>query len=750
MSRCRATSFYLAPGVLRYFKDHTVCARTPGTGELVEFTHREHVRRFQDAHPGWDGAMLVGPPGGAAAMAALLEDDPGAVELFRTSPRTIEGRRPQDAASYVAHRWAVGGLESAGGARQVGAVMFPGAGRAVLSGAAALAGAGGMWQTQVLGAAWRSGLLDDPHLTSRLLRGASRAPIRTLPDPMLEPLLSHVAWLSRNGVDVDIEAVLTGLADPMTYLDAGAKLPLAENPSTPPDVLAALSADEGWEVRQGVAKNPSAPPDVLAALSADENYCVRQGVAENPSTPPYVLASLSADEDNSVRGRVARNPSTPPDVLAALSADEGWEVRAGVARNPSTPPDVLAALSADEYYYYVRQDVAKNPSTPPDVLAALSADENYYVRQGVAKNPSTPPDVLAALSADEAGWVRGCVANNPSTPPDVLAALYADENGSVRQDVAESPSTPPYVLASLSADEDDSVRGRVAKNPSTPPDVLAALSADENNSVRGRVANNLSTPPDVFAALSADGDYWVRGCVAKNPSTPPDVLAALSADEVWEVRADVAENPSTPPDVLDALSADEAGWVRQAAARNPNLPFSHIPRTTLEEHRDIAHYRQVLEGHPLSERASHQIAAAALIGPASGKSIRTVRDLDTSQHTRIVRGASAELAAQAAGERDGFTVEPIETLGELQDTATHMGNCVAGYEGRIRAGRSIIFRVSEAATGEEYNVALERRDSSEGGSWSVGEINSRFNAGVDDVVHRRITSLFGPVLDSRR
>lgn len=237
--------------------------------------------------------------------------------------------------------------------------------------------------------------------------------------------------------------------------------------------------------------------------------------------------------------------------------------------------------------------------------------------------------------------------------------------------------------------------------------------------------------------------------LAESPSTPPDALATLSADGDDSVRRCVAGNPSAPPDVLASLSTDGYASVRQGAAMNPNLPFSRIPQATLGEHRDIAHYRQVLGGHPFSERASHQIAAATLIGPASGKSIRTVRDLKTSQHTRIVRGESAELAAQAAGERDGFTVEPIETLGELEDTATHMGNCVAGYEGRIRAGNSIIFRVSEAATGEEYNVALERRRSSEGGPWSVGEINSRFNAGVDDSARERIAGLFGPVLAAR-
>ena len=55
MSRCRATSFYAAPGQLRYFADHTVAARHPRTGAFVAFTHRRDIEQFTAAHPDWDG-----------------------------------------------------------------------------------------------------------------------------------------------------------------------------------------------------------------------------------------------------------------------------------------------------------------------------------------------------------------------------------------------------------------------------------------------------------------------------------------------------------------------------------------------------------------------------------------------------------------------------------------------------------------------------------------------------------------------
>ena len=75
-----------------------------------------------------------------------------------------------------------------------------------------------------------------------------------------------------------------------------AKLPIeyrrwvANHPSTPPEVLAALARDDDCYVRVWVARNLSAPPQVLTALARDANPYVRRGVSTHPSTPPKVLS----------------------------------------------------------------------------------------------------------------------------------------------------------------------------------------------------------------------------------------------------------------------------------------------------------------------------------------------------------------------------------------------------------------------------------------------------------------------------
>ena len=52
-------------------------------------------------------------------------------------------------------------------------------------------------------------------------------------------------------------------------------LEVAQNPATPPNVLANLARFGDWITRKGVASNPSAPGEVLKRLAKDYDYTVR-------------------------------------------------------------------------------------------------------------------------------------------------------------------------------------------------------------------------------------------------------------------------------------------------------------------------------------------------------------------------------------------------------------------------------------------------------------------------------------------
>ena len=67
---------------------------------------------------------------------------------------------------------------------------------------------------------------------------------------------------------------------------------LAENPSTPVDVLRELAKDEDWQVRWEVSENPSTPIDALQDLATDEEVTIRTAVAKNPKVSSKILIIL--------------------------------------------------------------------------------------------------------------------------------------------------------------------------------------------------------------------------------------------------------------------------------------------------------------------------------------------------------------------------------------------------------------------------------------------------------------------------
>lgn len=103
----------------------------------------------------------------------------------------------------------------------------------------------------------------------------------------------------------------------------------------------------------------------------------RLKIANNPQTSPQVLAQLALDKSRFVREAVAANLQTPSDVLIRLALDQAWEVRRVVACNPKTPRDVLVQLAQDEKSW-VRAAVAGNSQTPVDTLNLLAECQSFH------------------------------------------------------------------------------------------------------------------------------------------------------------------------------------------------------------------------------------------------------------------------------------------------------------------------------------------------------------------------------------
>lgn len=366
---------------------------------------------------------------------------------------------------------------------------------------------------------------------------------------------------------------------------------VAQNLSTPAEVLTRLVSDPDDAVRRAAAQNPAMSPRVLDILAGSAE--LKSYAAANPSMPVATLEMLASDEDRGVRGAVARNASTPIPVLVGLATDPNPFVRKFVAQNASTPITTLMSLmtpSLKEFFFEpewhefekrvlgaaARPSIGGDTPQIQDLEKTLNADSLTNAQPSIAVNPSAPADVRDIATNDQPKTINSNIAPHAPMPLSkaILEVMATPENMYLRWVVAEQPSTSPELLKELSFDRNGNVRRAVAENYSTPADVLESLATDKRLDVRRGVAKNLSTPISIITMLATDKNRHLRQLVASNPSASATILAKLAMDSDASVRQNVATHPSTSVTALKVLAADERAVVRRSVAKNPSLPSS--------------------------------------------------------------------------------------------------------------------------------------------------------------------------------
>jgi hypothetical protein len=335
-------------------------------------------------------------------------------------------------------------------------------------------------------------LAGDGELGRRFLREAAlRSSIDYVsPDPQL------AVELARD----DLEAVLIGWTrhvvafrskHPFTILPDDVQTgPLNMHPSG--DLTDGDDPDHPWrsprtQVLESHWKDLPFDPE---AWSFSSSELMRLEAAEDPRTPPYLLATLSHDSSKQVRRAVARNDRTPPDALALLATDVEESVRDMVAANPHTPGDALLDMAVTEDWLRVTL-VLQNPAAPVAAFRHVAERDPELV----ASHPKAPAEVLRELILVEGPHVRLKVAMNEATPADILAELATDPE--LRRWVAENPTSQPELLRQLAADPNQEVRSAVGINPSSPMDVLVALAEDGHWKPCAAVSSNANAPADL-------------------------------------------------------------------------------------------------------------------------------------------------------------------------------------------------------------------------------------------------------------
>lgn len=61
--------------------------------------------------------------------------------------------------------------------------------------------------------------------------------------------------------------------------------------------------------RSNIARDPTTPSEVLVALTSDEESLVRYYLALNPATPIEVMIELAGDDDDDVSRIASSNPA---------------------------------------------------------------------------------------------------------------------------------------------------------------------------------------------------------------------------------------------------------------------------------------------------------------------------------------------------------------------------------------------------------------------------------------------------------
>jgi hypothetical protein len=168
MSSCRATSFYLAPGVMRYFREHILVAVLPD-GNWIEIHHRADIARLQKSRPDWDGTVLCSKVRDTDELYHLLIEEPTKVERWQLDARIIEGRREQGGAYELLRLFETGDPTTLGGVRQVLDQLFPGANKTLRKAVEERLGDGANSAMRLSFAVAMRGILTDDEIAAALL-----------------------------------------------------------------------------------------------------------------------------------------------------------------------------------------------------------------------------------------------------------------------------------------------------------------------------------------------------------------------------------------------------------------------------------------------------------------------------------------------------------------------------------------------------------------------------------------------------
>lgn len=123
-------------------------------------------------------------------------------------------------------------------------------------------------------------------------------------------------------------------------------------------------------------------------------------LAQNPSTPSELLDELAKDKDNDeyTKTFIARHPNASAKTLVYLLKYDAVEMMGAIAGHPNTSPEILELMVRSSDKLYTLYKLAQNPNTPTQALDELSDEsDSEEVKLAIAQNPSASKATLMNL-----------------------------------------------------------------------------------------------------------------------------------------------------------------------------------------------------------------------------------------------------------------------------------------------------------------------------------------------------------------
>jgi len=224
-----------------------------------------------------------------------------------------------------------------------------------------------------------------------------------------------------------------------------------------------------------VAANPSLPPDLVRRLAVDPD--------------PYIRLVVSARPELTETERAAIDYTVEPEARLD-TLDWVWDAREDV--------EVLRRC-ATSAHTWLRRSAAVCPALPPDMVELLAQDEDFAVRLLLCEfHPEPPPELLLDLYLHGTHRAVAMLIAKPGFPSAGMAARFLDSPDPDHRRLAlRDPALTPEDLDRLS--RDGGPRGLAARDPRLPLARIRELLADPD--LVGSVAGNPALPAEEMHRL---------------------------------------------------------------------------------------------------------------------------------------------------------------------------------------------------------------------------------------------------------